>query len=170
MNDLESAKCLDFVLHLASEVVPKSDSKLEYQIVWQINGRLVSADALLYTGNEPQTFETDKYWETSKHSMYIMDGGKLLLKIHEKFYDFFKTEEPFNRFVSLYSNGSVLLDSLLDFVNKLELDAPSVFGDKFYNTEFINSGVKLPFMKLSPEDKIKAVSLMKISDTKVSEN
>lgn len=170
MNDLESAKCLDFALHLASEVVTNSDVKPEYRIVWQINDRLVLADALLYTGNEPQAFVTDEYWEVIQRSMYIMDGGKPLLKIREKFYDFFKIEEPFNRFGSLYSNGSVILDSLLDFVNKLDLDVPVTFDNQIYNAEFIDSGVKLPFMNLSSEDKIKAVSLVETSDAKSSEN
>lgn len=169
MNDLESAKCLDFVLHLASEIVPASDSKPKYRIVWQLNDRLVLADALLYVGKEPQSFEVDKHWEVSQHSMYI-NSQKPLSKIREKFYDFFKTEEPFNRFESLYSNGSVLLDILLDFVNKLDLDVPATFDNQIYNAEFIDSGVKLPFINLSSEDNIKAVSLVETSDAKSSEN
>lgn len=164
MDDFSFAKCFDYSLHVAYEVIGGKANKVnQYKIVWKLNNHLVEADAFKYQNNNPIRTTVDKDWQTNDEQMFLVQN-KFPSTVREKFFDYFDIDAPFNAFRSLYLNEAELFKQLFNFVDNLHDVTINDFGECLFNVKFLDDNVKLPFISISPKDTIKPVSLISVSE------
>lgn len=166
MNDLQKAKFFDYSLHMATGFADYKNAKtIDYKIVWKINGRLATANALRYQGNRPVGLSVSHTWMPSEEILSTKNSlNRFPDKFEEQFNKYFDVENPYSDFAKLYQQELPLFIQLLKFNEKIKKIDTSKFNEFLYNVKFLDTNVELPFIKLSDEDLIIPVSLIEASE------
>lgn len=165
MEDLKFAKCFDYSLHLAHELVgEKMANPKRYQAIWKINNNFVKANAFRYRDDTPFENVVDKEWQVDEQPI-LYRKNSLLLSVRKKFFDHFGIGQTFNSFNSLYSNDSEFFKQLSKFVKSSRFIGTITDDSLLYNVKFMNNDIELPFISISSKDEIKPISLIESSQS-----